>query len=93
MFGGAYPNNTSNDTSFMGILSSLGIRPVPGRVAELLVVKAFPSAVGTHEFPERVSHILPELADRESEFSRDSGEFGAKTGRPRMIGFPSPALL
>jgi adenylosuccinate synthase len=74
MFGGAYPYNTSNDTSFMGILSSLGIRPVPGRVAELLVLKAFPSAVGTHEFPERVSNVDPELLALEKQFGIDTGE-------------------
>lgn len=93
MFGGAYPNNTSNDTSFMGILSSLGIRPVPGRVAELLVVKAFPSAVGTHEFPERVSHVFPDLLTSEEAFAKESGEFGATTGRMRMVAFPSPWLV
>jgi len=68
MFGGAYPNNTSTDTSFLGICSSLGINPIPGRVAQLLVVKAFPSAVGTHTFPERVSHMFPELAEKEASF-------------------------
>lgn len=93
MFGGSYPNNTSNDTSFMGILSSLGIRPVPGRVAELLVVKAFPSAVGTHEFPERVSHVFPDLLNSEEAFAKGSGEFGATTGRMRMVAFPSPWLV
>lgn len=93
MFGGSYPNNTSTDTNFLGILSSLGIRPIPGRVAELLVVKAFPSAVGTHTFPERVSHIFPELLPEEEKFGRDTGEYGATTGRPRMIAFPSPALV
>ena len=92
MFGWAYPNNTSNDTSFMGILSSLGIRPVPGKVAELLVIKAFPSAVGTHEFPERVSHIDPNLLEVEKQFGIDTGELWATTGRPRMIAFPSPWL-
>jgi len=74
MYGGSYPNNTSNDTSFLGILSSLGIRPVPGRVAELLVVKVFPSAVGTHEFPERVSHIYPKLLEAEKAFAIDTNE-------------------
>ncbi len=58
----------------MGILSSLGIRPIPGRVAELLVVKAFPSAVGTHAFPERVSHVFPDWLEREQKFADDSGE-------------------
>lgn len=92
MFGGAYPNNTSTDTNSLGILSSLGIRPIPWRVGELLVVKAFPSAVGTHEFPERVSHISPELLEAEKQFGIDTGELWATTGRPRMIAFPSPTL-
>jgi len=75
MFGGSYPNNTSTDTNFLGILSSLGIRPIPGRVAELLVVKAFPSAVGTHVFPERVSHLFPALREQEEKFGQETGEF------------------
>lgn len=93
MFGGAYPNNTSTDTSFLGIMSSLNINPIPGRVAQLLTVKAFPSAVGTHTFPERVSHIYPHRGQEEADFWKQTGEYGATTGRARMIAFPSTGLL
>ena len=93
MYGWSYPYNTSTDTSFLGILSSAWIVPEIWRVWEILVAKVFPSAVWNHEFPERVSHIYPELLEKENKFWTETGEYWATTKRQRMVAFPSPALI
>lgn len=93
MYGWAYPYNTSTDTSFLGVLSSLWIVPEIWRVWEIIVAKVFPSAVWNHTFPERVSHVHPYLLEKEKQFWAETGEYWASTWRPRMVGFPSPALI
>lgn len=93
MFGWAYPNCTSTDTSFLWNLSPLWIIPVPDKVGQFLVIKAFPSAVWKHYFPERISHIFPELWEKEAIFWKETGEYGATTGRARMVALPSLWVL
>lgn len=89
----AYPNNTSTDTSFWWIMSSLLIEPTPYTVGKYVVAKVFPSAVWEHEFPEQMSKILEGLLEKEEQYAKDTGERWSTTGRPRMVAFPSPKLL
>jgi len=95
MFWGAYPYNTSTDTSFWGIMSSLLIEPTPDRVWKYVVAKLFPSAVWEHEFPEQISKILLEgwILEKEEKFADETDEKWSTTGRPRKIALPSPELL
>lgn len=89
----AYPNNTSTDTSFWWVMSSLLIEPTPDKVGKYVVAKVFPSAVWEHEFPEQMSKIVDKLLEKEKEYAVETGEKWSTTGRPRMVAFPSPKLL
>lgn len=37
--------------------------------------------------------MYPELAKKEAAFGKATGEYGATSGRPRMVAFPSPSIV
>lgn len=87
MYGWAYPSNTSTDTSFWWIFSSLWIVPTLDRVELNWVLKIISSKVGIHEFLERISNMYPGLLDKEIELARKTWEFWSISGRMRELWF------
>ena len=87
MFAGSYPNNTSTDTSFLWIMSSLLINPTLDRVWVDWILKIISSKVWIHQFLEQISKIYPELLLSEEEFARLTWEFWSMSGRMRQLWF------
>ena len=80
---GIYPMTTSSHT--LAGYGCVGAGIAPGEIDQIYVVtKAYSSAVGAGAF-------VSELFDTEAEELRrrggDAGEYGAKTGRPRRVGW------
>ncbi|MEE0954182.1 MAG: adenylosuccinate synthase [Eubacterium sp.] len=80
---GIYPMVTSSST--LAGYGAVGAGIPPYEIKEIIAVsKAYSSAVGAGEF---VSEIFGEEADTMRMKGADGGEFGAKTGRPRRMGW------
>lgn len=80
---GIYPFTTSSHT--IAGYGAAGACIPPYEIKDIItVVKAYSSAVGAGAF---VSEIFGEEADELRKRGGDSGEFGAKTGRPRRVGW------
>lgn len=80
---GIYPMVTSSST--LAGYGAVGAGIPPYEIREIIAVsKAYSSAVGAGEF---VSEIFGEEADTLRMKGADGGEFGAKTGRPRRMGW------
>lgn len=80
---GIYPFVTSSHTLAAYGCVSVGI--APSEIKEVIAVtKAYSSTVGAGEF---VSELFGAQADTLRRLGGDAGEFGAKTGRPRRVGW------
>ena len=80
---GIYPMTTSSHT--IAGFGCVGAGIAPGALEQVYVVtKAYSSAVGAGEF---VSELFGEEAEELRKRGGDAGEYGAKTGRPRRVGW------
>ena len=80
---GIYPMTTSSHT--LAAYGCVGAGIAPGALEEVYVVtKAYSSAVGAGEF---VSELFGGEAEELRRRGGDAGEYGAKTGRPRRVGW------
>ena len=80
---GIYPMTTSSHT--LAAYGCVGAGIAPKELREVYVVtKAYSSAVGAGEF---VSELFGEEAEELRKRGGDAGEYGAKTGRPRRVGW------
>ncbi len=80
---GIYPFTTSSPT--IAGYGACGACIPPYEIKDIItVIKAYSSAVGAGAF---VSEIFGEEADELRRRGGDAGEFGAKTGRPRRVGW------
>jgi adenylosuccinate synthase len=80
---GIYPFSTSSSTLAGYATTGAGIPP--SAIANVVaVVKAYSSAVGEGPF---VSELFGAEAEELRERGGDAGEYGAKTGRPRRVGW------
>ena len=80
---GIYPMVTSSST--LAAYGAIGAGIPPYEIKQIITVcKAYSSAVGAGAF---VSEIFGEEADELRRRGGDGGEFGAKTGRPRRMGW------
>ena len=80
---GIYPMTTSSHT--LAGYGCVGAGIAPKDLTQVYVVtKAYSSAVGAGEF---VSEIVGEEAEALRRRGGDAGEYGAKTGRPRRVGW------
>lgn len=80
---GIYPYTTSS--SPLAGFASVGAGIPPGAIDEVIAVtKAYSSSVGAGVFP---SQIHGEEAEELRRRGGDAGEYGAKTGRPRDVGW------
>ncbi len=81
---GIYPYVTSSST--LAGYAAIGVGIPPYEIKDIIAItKAYSSAVGEGPF---VSEILDEQeADELRTRGGDKGEFGAKTGRPRRVGY------
>lgn len=81
---GIYPFTTSSHTlAGFGAIGAAGIPPYEIKRITC-VVKAYSSAVGAGPF---VSEMFGDEAHELRERGGDAGEYGAKTGRPRRVGW------
>ncbi len=80
---GIYPFTTSSHT--LAGFGCVGVGVPPTELKEIAAVtKAYSSAVGAGAF---VSELFGDEADELRRRGGDAGEFGAKTGRPRRVGW------
>ncbi len=80
---GIYPYPTSS--SPLAGFASVGAGVPPQVIQRIVaVVKAYSSCVGAGPF---VTELAGELADELRQRGGDAGEYGAKTGRPRRVGW------
>ena len=80
---GIYPMVTSSST--LAAYGAIGAGIPPYEIKDILtVVKAYSSAVGAGAF---VSEIFGDEAEELRKRGGDRGEYGAKTGRPRRVGW------
>ncbi len=80
---GIYPMVTSSST--LAAYGAIGAGIAPYEIKNITtVVKAYSSAVGAGEF---VSEIFGGEAEELRKHGGDKGEYGAKTGRPRRVGW------
>lgn len=80
---GIYPMTTSSHT--LAAFGCVGAGIAPKELSQVYVVtKAYSSAVGAGEF---VSELFDEEAEELRKRGGDAGEYGAKTGRPRRVGW------
>ncbi len=80
---GIYPYSTSSST--LAGYAAVGAGVPPSSIAEVIaVVKAYSSAVGEGPF---VSELLGDMGEELRQRGGDAGEYGAKTGRPRRVGW------
>ncbi len=80
---GIYPYTTSS--SPLAGYAAIGAGLPPGKIGEVIAVtKAYSSSVGAGVFP---SQLFGTEADELRKRGGDAGEFGAKTGRPRDVGW------
>ena len=80
---GIYPMTTSSHT--LAAFGCVGAGVSPKDLDQIYVVtKAYSSAVGAGEF---VSELFGEEAEELRKRGGDAGEYGAKTGRPRRVGW------
>ena len=80
---GIYPMVTSSST--LAAYGAIGAGIPPYEIKKIVtVVKAYSSAVGAGAF---VSEIFGDEADELRKRGGDGGEFGATTGRPRLMGW------
>ncbi len=80
---GIYPFSTSSST--LAGYASVGAGLPPWAITEVIaVVKAYSSAVGAGPF---VTELSGDMAHDLRERGGDCGEYGAKTGRPRRVGW------
>ena len=80
---GIYPYVTSSHT--LAGFASVGAGVPPHAITDILAVtKAYSSCVGAGPF---VSEIFDDAASELREKGGDAGEYGAKTGRPRRVGY------
>ena len=80
---GIYPMTTSSHT--LAGYGCVGAGIAPKDLSQVYVVtKAYSSAVGAGEF---VSELFDEEAEELRRRGGDAGEYGAKTGRPRRVGW------
>ena len=80
---GIYPFSTSSST--LAGFATVGAGLPPWAITEVIaVVKAYSSAVGAGPF---VTELQGEAAHELRERGGDAGEYGAKTGRPRRVGW------
>ncbi len=80
---GIYPMVTSSST--LAAYGAVGAGIPPYEIGKIITVcKAYSSAVGAGAF---VSEIFGEEAEELRKRGGDGGEYGAKTGRPRRVGW------
>ena len=80
---GIYPMTTSSHT--LAGFGCVGAGIAPRELSQVYVVtKAYSSAVGAGEF---VSELFGDEAEELRKRGGDAGEYGAKTGRPRRVGW------
>ena len=80
---GIYPMTTSSHT--LAGFGCVGAGIPPRELSQVYVVtKAYSSAVGAGEF---VSELFGDEAEELRRRGGDAGEYGAKTGRPRRVGW------
>ena len=80
---GIYPMTTSSHT--LSGYGCVGAGIAPKDISQIYVVtKAYSSAVGAGEF---VSELSGDEAEELRRRGGDAGEYGAKTGRPRRVGW------
>lgn len=80
---GIYPMTTSSHT--LAGFGCIGAGIAPKDLSQVYVVtKAYSSAVGAGEF---VSELFGDEAEELRKRGGDAGEYGAKTGRPRRVGW------
>ena len=80
---GIYPMVTSSST--LAAYGAIGAGIPPYEIGKIITVcKAYSSAVGAGAF---VSEIFGEEAEELRRRGGDGGEYGAKTGRPRRVGW------
>ncbi|WP_010270009.1 adenylosuccinate synthase [Paenibacillus senegalensis] len=80
---GIYPYSTSSST--LAGFASVGAGLPPHAVTRIIsVVKAYSSCVGAGPF---VTELQGETAEQLRVHGGDAGEFGARTGRPRRVGW------
>ena len=80
---GIYPMTTSSHT--LAGFGCVGAGIAPRELSQVYVVtKAYSSAVGAGEF---VSELHGDEAEELRKRGGDAGEYGAKTGRPRRVGW------
>lgn len=80
---GIYPFSTSSST--LAGYASIGAGVPPWAITEVIaVVKAYSSAVGAGPF---VTELDGDAAHELRQRGGDAGEYGAKTGRPRRVGW------
>ncbi|MGE5580108.1 MAG: adenylosuccinate synthase [Bacillota bacterium] len=80
---GIYPFSTSSST--LAGYAAVGAGVPPSEIKDVIaVVKAYSSAVGEGPF---VSELQGEAAEELRRRGGDAGEYGAKTGRPRRVGW------
>ena len=80
---GIYPMTTSSHT--LAGYGCVGAGIAPKDISQIYVVtKAYSSAVGAGEF---VSELSGDEAEELRRRGGDAGEYGAKTGRPRRVGW------
>jgi adenylosuccinate synthase len=80
---GIYPMTTSSHT--LAGFGCVGAGIAPRNLSQVYVVtKAYSSAVGAGEF---VSELFGNEAEELRKRGGDAGEYGAKTGRPRRVGW------
>jgi len=80
---GIYPMTTSSHT--LSGYGCVGAGIAPKDISQIYVVtKAYSSAVGAGEF---VSELSGDEAEELRSRGGDAGEYGAKTGRPRRVGW------
>lgn len=80
---GIYPYSTSSST--LAGYAATGAGVPPSEITEVVaVVKSYSSAVGEGPF---VSELFGDEAAELRERGGDAGEYGAKTGRPRRVGW------
>lgn len=80
---GIYPMTTSSHT--LAGFGCIGAGIPPKELQQIYVVtKAYSSAVGAGEF---VSELFGDEAEELRRRGGDAGEYGAKTGRPRRVGW------
>ncbi|MDD6023783.1 MAG: adenylosuccinate synthase [Oscillospiraceae bacterium] len=80
---GIYPMTTSSHT--LASFGCVGAGISPKELKKIYVVtKAYSSAVGAGEF---VSELFGDEAEELRRRGGDAGEYGAKTGRPRRVGW------